>query len=246
MHPASITFCVTGSDHHTYVMKMPEPSAYGAVLMRESFGAGLASSLELPVPEWAPLWLDRSNAERFIYARCDQTPDVHAILREGLYFGSRAVNEGGKIYEFLASNQLRGTEVARHMARMHVFDIWTAHSQLRQYAVYKNSQDSSDLSVKFFRNSSLFSAGATSLVGDVSGINPYQRAIRLGVSPDEVDRMLDDIAGLSSDIYESIAAKIPYQWVQPQSVAALTRFLTARSAHLSRLRVSWRSAIGKS
>ena len=173
------THLVEGADGYLYVAKRTNEND------RDLFWASLASHLELPMARWTVLEMDGTNVLR-------EEPD-HGKLR---YLSFQLPMGVKQIYEYIPLSWMRGTDVARDIVRVQVFDYWVNNTSPRHYVAYRK-METSQLEMAFTDTTSAFKdpLGCGDLL-IAPGRNPYLNAERLGVEHDVVNDILDRISGV--------------------------------------------------
>ena len=234
MHPAAQTFLVAASDGASYVMRVVETGDAAPFLFREALGYLLGTHLGLPMASWSPL-LKGSVKE----------PSIQDHAEGYVFFGYRLPETSGALYEHLPTSWLRGTEIAREMTRIQVFDNWVAQFLPRQYVAFRNPA-SEALQIEFIRNASILDAAVASGSESSSGISPYARAVRLGVEATVVDEMIGRIESVTRHALEKLVGSIPEHWVHGAQAEFALHLLAQRQSQMARMQTAWRRSTSES
>ena len=225
MRVDGVAYLAHAADGCDYVLKLPSATR-PCLLFREALGELLGAEFGLPMANWAALSLGSPTV--------DYTGSLAARLPGSGYllgFGSRIPKQSGTIYEYLPESWIRGTEVARQMVRMEVLDAWLMNGAPRQYVAYRSK--GGELQIRFIANGFILSRNGGARK------NPYQSAIRLGVDPEHVSSMFNQISGVLRITLERLIRIIPDCWMTRCDVEDALAALEASQLELLRLRKNW-------
>lgn len=234
MHPAAKTLLVSASDNASYVMRAPDANGQCRILFREALGSLLGAHLGLPMADWSVLALERA-----ILGAADPRTVAHEAGKSWFCFGSRIPDAHGPLYEYLPVSMIRGTEVARQITRMQVFDNWVANLLPRKYVAFR-SQNSEALEIRFLGNASILFPLPNSDFDQALGPNPYLKAKRLGIETPVVDKMMDDIAGVMRNTLKRLVSLVPDGWVSVLQAELALDVLSERQHRVIAMRSAWR------
>jgi hypothetical protein len=148
---------VLGADGNRYILKCFGNPQGSHTLFHEALGSQLARVLNLPVPNWHPLYLSPD----FIKAHPDLAFSLSGHERTqpsaGLHFGSAFVDaEGsGEVYEVIPSSWFNRISNREDFVGMLLLDRWTDHLDRRQ-ALFRRNADSDALEAIFIDHGQMF------------------------------------------------------------------------------------------
>jgi hypothetical protein len=147
---------IGASDGNFFVLKLANNPQGPNTLFNEAFGAILARSLGLPVPEWQPIQVSRDFISR--------TPGLHFSIPEGvcapapgLHFGSKFMigSQDEEVFEIVPKRWMERVEKPHLFLGMLLLDIWTENVDRRQVLFVERAANRG-LEVVFFDHGHMF------------------------------------------------------------------------------------------
>lgn len=214
MQGSSQSSLVGCSDGNFYVLKLGDNPQGSNTLFNEAFGSILAHYLDLPVPEWRPVYVPSD----FIQKNPDLVFELEGGTRKprpGLHFGSKFLicARDQEVYEAVPRPWMRRLKNPHAFAGMLLLDIWAANADRRQVLFIEHSADRT-LEAVFFDQGHMFGGpNGNKMLKKPELCLYYHRDIyRTVLNPQSITVWLDAIEGLTDTALRSMMKQMPAEW----------------------------------
>jgi hypothetical protein len=225
---------VVGSDGKRYILKCFGNPQGSNTLFHEALGSQIARALELPVPNWRPLYVSND----FIDAHPDLSFSWSGRARTrpiaGLHFGSAYLDAepGGEVYEVIPSSWFSRIANREDFVRMLLLDLWTDHLDRRQ-ALFGRQSNSKTLRATFVDHGQMFGDRRSpfrSRRGRGRFLDP--RIYGDWCSEETLVRSYEAILAINRLDLEGMMDVIPSEWISIFHAANVVELLLNRRSHV--------------
>jgi hypothetical protein len=214
MRGGSQSSLIGASDGNFFVLKLANNPQGPNTLFNEAFGAILAQSLGLPVPDWRPVQVSREFIAR--------NPDLSFSIPEGvcapapgLHFGSKFVigSQDEEVFEIVPSRWMERVEKPHLFAGMLLLDIWTENVDRRQVLFIERAENRC-LEVVFFDNGHMFGGphGDRKLRCPQSCAYYLQQIYAKAFDSGATETWLRTIEDWTETILQAMIERVPQEW----------------------------------
>ncbi len=224
---------LTASDGHLYVVKFANNPQSFRVLANEWLACSIGRAVGLTIPEPAILHVPAHLVESspsLVIQRSNST----LKCSHGLAFGSRFISEG-QISECLPEQALSRIENVEEFAGVYALDKWLCNCDGRQ-AVFCRNERTGQFRAHFIDFGYCFNAGEWSFADSpLRGAYAHRVVYQNVRGWQSFEPWLSRIESFDLLTLWEIAAEIPPEWAEPESIAQLVECIYSRRSRVREL-----------
>ena len=224
---------LTANDGHAYVIKFPNNPQSLRVLANEWLGCSIGRALGLTIPEPAIVYVPATLVEGSP-SLVIQVGNSKMKCSHGLAFGSRFISEE-PVFDYLPDSALSQVENVREFIGVFALDKWLCDCDGRQ-AVFCRSKREHGFRAHFIDFGFCFNAGQWNFPDAVlRGIYAHKVVYRNVCGWESFDPWLSRIESFPLPTLRAIAADIPPEWIERDTLFQLVERIDARRSRVREL-----------